>query len=78
MADNARDYVLVNVLFGFVLGRIKRNGKIGKRPKYYKTPIAVFHAYNKLNLLQRMVIKPAKLDFDTMTYQKIEFEFEET
>ncbi len=65
-------YALVNVVFGFPLGRIKRNGRVGKNPKYYASGKAVTHAYNKLTPLQQCTIIPALINADD-TYTRIDF-----
>lgn len=64
-------FALVNCLFGFPLGKIKRNGIVGSKPKYYQTSQELAIAYSKLSPLQRTVIAPAMLQGDT--YTMIEF-----
>lgn len=65
-------YVLMNALFKIPLGRIKRNGTVGKRPKYYKNPDQLVQAYYRLSWMQRMVIVPARMNNDG-TYTRIHF-----
>ncbi len=65
-------YALVNVVFGFPIGKIKRNGRVGKHPKYYASVNDVNHAYNKLTPLQQCSIIPALINADD-TYTRIDF-----
>ncbi len=67
-------YALMNTMFSFPIGRIKRNGKVGKKPKYYKTGFELEKAYHKLSGLQRLVIVPAEIEANH-EYSQIEFKY---
>lgn len=69
-------YALVNAMFGFQLGKMKKNGKFKTRPHFYKDPIDMYHTYSRLNALQKLVIMPAIVNADG-TYTQVEFASEE-
>lgn len=72
MKKNKDKYVLVNVLFGFPIGKVKKSRSqfgvnIGHKTKYYATPEEMVEAWCRLGPIQQFSIRPAVLNGNEYT-----------
>lgn len=64
-------YALVNTVFGFAIGKVKRNGKTKGSSKYYQNPMDMMKSYGRLSSMQKSIIIPAWVSIRDATYEPI-------